>query len=364
MHKAVYHGVKAIYMKVRTGLKGYQEVTTTAICTGPPTAGSGAARSGASRTTTRRATTRRDPGPARPGRPRSGPRARSCGRRAPATARRGRGAQRRSSPTWTSAGRACRGSRGRRRSGPRLNKRRNPSCGRRRARAADARRRRAASAPAGRRRRRAKVQLLEPLPTVPQDAKVSNRGPRRRARGRPTPAALRVVRKLPADAATLRAAGDGRRTVDGLRRLDSLLSWQPGLFLQPSLDIHRLVAGVRKARTTGRSGGARATTRRRASSRRDRPAGPRRHRGGGDEPRRRATASSYCGRTSREPGWVFATCGDDCGYVPSELAFVPRRRPCRTSSGRRRLSQRRRFVGCAMLCTCNSRDRPEAQMAA
>ena len=35
IHKAVYHGVKAIYMKVRTGLKGYQEATTTAICTGP-----------------------------------------------------------------------------------------------------------------------------------------------------------------------------------------------------------------------------------------------------------------------------------------------------------------------------------------
>lgn len=180
---------------------------------------------------------------------------------------------------------------------------------------------RPSSAPAGsgRRRRRAKVQLLEPLPTVPQDedlAEVSKDAlrvklpPLAELQGSFPPTPVMSARPATAEAPML-----FQQSVDS----DSLLTWQPSLFLQPSLD-----SSMSEGPTSEES----ATYWRKRKQR-------------GEKVRKGAELwAAYAKRAfdavettemsldegarvlvlreelSTEPGWTFATQGDEAGYVP------------------------------------------------
>ncbi|CAH0380396.1 unnamed protein product [Pelagomonas calceolata] len=238
IHKAVYHGVKAIYMKVRTGLKGYQEATTTAICTGPLERRE--RRRAAKRRITHYDATRDDPPRPWPRTPREAtlgaqgalvrPPSAGDGKARPRSAAAvfpdmdvgWQGVPRLSRPPtlWTAPEQKAK---------PLVRPPSRPGSRRKKARPA--------SAPAGRRRRRAKVQLLEPLPTVPQDAAASIED---RVDGlvavQLPPLAESSESFPPTPQLSARPATAGGRSAEASMASDSLLSWQPGLFLQPSLE--------------------------------------------------------------------------------------------------------------------------------
>ena len=182
---------------------------------------------------------------------------------------------------------------------------------------------RPSSAPAGsgRRRRRAKVQLLEPLPTVPQDedlAEISKVVADRVDVLLPPLTDLKSSPPTPqisARPATAEAPMLFQPSVDS----DSLLTWQPGVFLQPSLD---------SSMSEGPTAEESATYWRKRKQR-------------GEKARKGAElCAAYAKRAfdavettemsldegarvlvlredlSTEPGWTFATQGDEAGYVP------------------------------------------------
>jgi hypothetical protein len=179
---------------------------------------------------------------------------------------------------------------------------------------------RPASAPAGRRRRRAKVQLLEPLPTVPQDAEVSKDG---FVAVQLPPLAESSESFPPTPQLSARPA-----TAGGPSSLasDSLLSWQPSLFL-PSVDasLDSSLASEESANYWAkrrRSGDKTEGELCAAIARRDHDAVEEAEMSLGEGDRVLVLREEM----SREPGWVFATCGDDAGYVPRNY-LVPEEAP-------------------------------------
>ena len=312
IHKAVYHGVKAIYMKVRTGLKGYQEGVTTTLCTGP--ADRRAQRRKAKRRITHYDATRDDPPRPWPRTPREAtlgaqgalvrPPSAGDGKARPRSAAAvfpdmdvgWQGVPRLSRPPtlWTAPEQKAK---------PLVRPPSRPGSRRKKARPA--------SAPAGRRRRRAKVQLLEPLPTVPQDAEVSKDG---FVAVQLPPLAESSESFPPTPQLSARPA-----TAGGPSSLasDSLLSWQPSLFL-PSLDasLDSSLASEEESATywakRRRSGDKTEGELCAAIARRDHDAVEVAEMSLGEGDRVLVLREEM----SREPGWVFATCGDDAGYVP------------------------------------------------
>ena len=182
---------------------------------------------------------------------------------------------------------------------------------------------RPASAPAGRRRRRAKVQLLEPLPTVPQDTEVSKDG---FVAVQLPPLAESSESFPPTPQLSARPATAGGPSMASSLASDSLLSWQPGLFL-PSLDasLESSMASeesenywTKRRRSGDKTEGELCA----AIARRDHDAVEVGEMSLGEGDRVLVLREEM----SREPGWVFATCGDDAGYVPRNY-LVPEEAP-------------------------------------
>jgi hypothetical protein len=332
IHKAVYHGVKAIYMKVRTGLKGYQEATTTAICTGPRDRRQ--RRRAAKRRIAHYDATRDDPPRPWPRTPREAtlgaqgalvrPPSAGDGKARPRSAAAvfpdmdvgWQGVPRLSRPPtlWTAPEQKAKALvRPPSRPGSRLKKAR------------------PASAPAGRRRRRAKVQLLEPLPTVPQDAEVS-KAVADRVDGLVAvtlpPLAESSESFPPTPQLSARPATAGGPSMASSMASDSLLSWQPGLFLQPSLEesLDSSLASEESANYWAKRRSSRDDKTEgelcAAIARRDHDAVEMAEMSLGEGDRVLVLREEM----SREPGWVFATCGDDAGYVPRNY-LVPEEAP-------------------------------------
>ena len=109
---------------------------------------------------------------------------------------------------------------------------------------------------------------------------------------------------------------------------DSLLSWQPGLFLQPSLDasLDSSLASEESANYWAKRRSSRDDKTEgelcAAIARRDHDAVEMGEMSLGEGDRVLVLREEM----SREPGWVFATCGDDAGYVPRNY-LVPEEAP-------------------------------------
>ena len=99
---------------------------------------------------------------------------------------------------------------------------------------------------------------------------------------------------------------------------DSLLSWQPGLFLQPSLEesLDSSLASEESANYWAKRRSSRDDKTEgelcAAIARRDHDAVEVAEMSLGEGDRVLVLREEM----SREPGWVFALCGDDAGYVP------------------------------------------------
>ena len=109
---------------------------------------------------------------------------------------------------------------------------------------------------------------------------------------------------------------------------DSLLSWQPSLFLQPSVDasLDSSLASEESANYWAKRRSSRDDKTEgelcAAIARRDHDAVEVAEMSLGEGDRVLVLREEM----SREPGWVFATCGDDAGYVPRNY-LVPEEAP-------------------------------------